>query len=385
MNSLSPVYAAELAADIYNIKSELTVNDFLEVHADSFEVNQDDKIKGTTGALGILKSTHNMGVAAFGKEDKYKGQAFVIIKGTASLFDGLTDLNAGLKRFETGGLVHQGFYYTFQSFLPQLRAFASELATKNIHYVHCVGHSLGGALATLVSDWLKANTSVKVSLYTFGSPRVGMPLFSDACCRRVGNENVYRVFHNLDPVPMVPTWPFSHVTDSRGDYRMACAAAQNPIKYHSIATYQKNVTNKSSDDWKVLKSFNEPEILESALVSWLESEGPVALTLNSAKLMSAAILWVMNKVSEIFFVGVVVSGSTAFTLLDRLAYLMHKAYSFGKKAGYWVVCLLKRMAKMLGIIVTETTNFTYAFIRLMFIRMHHMVSELTKRAGQSLH
>ncbi len=384
MSSLSPIYAAELAADIYNIKSDLTIDDFLDVHAENFEVNQDNKIKGTTGALGILKSTHNMGIAAYGKENTYRGQAFVVIKGTASLFDGLTDLNAGLKRFETGGLVHQGFYYTFQSFLPQLRDFAAELAARNIHLVHCVGHSLGGALATLVADWLKVNTAITVNLYTFGSPRVGMSMFAEKCCQRIGGNNIYRVFHNLDPVPMVPTWPFIHVSDSREDYRMACVAAQNPIKYHSSATYAKNVSKKSSGDWGVLKSSNEPELLESAVISWLKSDGPVSLTLNTAKLLNSALLWVINKISEIFWTGVVIAGGSAFTILDRLALMMHKAYEFGEKAGYWVGRLIRRMAKMLGIVITETTNITYSFIRMLFVRMHHLVSELTRKASQAL-
>lgn len=397
--TLTPDYAASLADDIYQIKTAATRKGFVFKYKGDMELVGDGPVEkglkpkkmlpgvavsGATGAFGLLKSTHTMGVTSFGKSPKYANEAFVLLKGTASLFDGLTDANAGLKRFHSGGLVHQGFFYTFDSFLPQLQEFAQECASRGISTIHCVGHSLGGALATLVADWLRVNVKTsEVELYTFGSPRVGMPFFAEGCCAKVGPSNIYRVFHNLDPVPMVPTWPFSHVTDSFDDYRMACNMAQNPVKYHSIKTYVKTV-EKAGGQWSVLKSHNEPEILEASVISWLESDGPVSFSLNSAKVLNAALLWIINKISEVFFVGLVGVGGTAFTLLDRLAYMMHKAYEFGEKVGYWVDRLMKKMAKMLGFIITETTNFTYSFIRSLFLRMFHHVNELTRRASKTI-
>lgn len=395
--TLTPDYAADLANNVYSVKNESSQKGFVFKYKDDMELGDQPgskkpgsaklsssaSLKGTTGALMLLKSTHTMGVTAIGRGPSYANEAFVVLKGTASLFDGLTDANAGLKRFHTGGLVHQGFFDTFQSFLPQLKDFANIISQKNIGVVHCVGHSLGGALATLVADWLRANTSADTKLYTFGSPRVGLDLFSEGCNTRVGNTNIYRVFHNLDPVPMMPTWPFSHVTDAAGDYRMACNMAQNPAKYHSAATYVKN-SKKGGGSWPVLKSFNEPELLEGAVKQWLESDGPISLTLNTAKVFNAALLWVINKISEVFFIGVVGAGATTFTLLDRLAYMMHKAFEFGEKAGYWVIRLMKKIAKMVGFIVTETTNFTFSFIRTLFLRMFHHIAELTRRASHAL-
>ena len=43
----------------------------------------------------------------------------------------------------------------------------------NVGTVHCVGHSLGGALATLAAEWLKKSkvvNSVDVKLYKGGDP-----------------------------------------------------------------------------------------------------------------------------------------------------------------------------------------------------------------------
>ncbi len=396
--TLTPEYAAGLANDVYLVKTDATRKGFVLKYKNDMELTESASVSnkpgsgklssgvgltGETGALVLLKSTHTMGVASFGKSPKYNKEAFIAIKGTASLFDGLTDANAGLKRFHSGGLVHQGFFYTFESFLPQLKSFAQQCVDRGISTVHCIGHSLGGALATLVSDWLTTNLKVNVELYTFGSPRVGMSFFSEGCCSRVGPANIFRVFHNLDPVPMVPTWPFSHVTDSREDYRMPCSMAQSPVKYHSAATYVKNV-KKASGNWDILKAYNEPEILEKSVISWLESDGPVSFSLNTAKVLNAALLWVLNKISEVIFIGVVGAGATAFTLLDRLAYMMHRAYEFGEKVGYWVERLMKKMAKMLGFVVNETVNFTYSFIRSLFLRMFHHINDLTRQASKTI-
>ena len=133
----------------------------------------------------------------------YKGQAFIAIKGTASLYDALADLNTGVKTLHTGSAVHQGFYYAFDSILNDLRQFITSL--KGVSTIHCVGHSLGGAIVTLAADWIKASgKSACVKLYTFGSPRVGMNFFASKCRSRLYSDNIYRMCHTTDPVPMVP-------------------------------------------------------------------------------------------------------------------------------------------------------------------------------------
>ena len=147
----------------------------MEIESSSFS-------SGVTGGY-IIKKTHVMAVFSAGK-GKYKGQAFIAIKGTASLYDALTDLNAGVRSSHTGFSVHQGFYYAFDSILLELRQFLSGL--KGVSVVHCVGHSLGGAIATLAADWTKANSATStVKLYTFGSPRVGLDGFAAKCTSRL--------------------------------------------------------------------------------------------------------------------------------------------------------------------------------------------------------
>lgn len=67
--------------------------------------------------------------------------------------------------------------------------------------IFITGHSLGGAIAQLAALEL-ATIGHNVTLYTFGSPRVGDAGFVNAINRVVSNH--YRVTSIRDPVPHVP-------------------------------------------------------------------------------------------------------------------------------------------------------------------------------------
>lgn len=161
---LKPIYAARLAAHIYEVKSITTREVFVARYKsdmdlpEHYDLSNPGFSSGITGALIFLKKPHIMACLARGKGD-YKGQAFVAIMGTASLYDGLTDANTGIRSSHTGMAVHQGFYYAFDSMLNDLRRFIISLS--DVKVIHCVGHSLGGAVATLAADWIKTNHSGK--------------------------------------------------------------------------------------------------------------------------------------------------------------------------------------------------------------------------------
>ena len=68
--------------------------------------------------------------------------------------------------------------------------------------VYLTGHSLGGAIAQIIGQWLN-NDGYNVQIYTFGSPKVSTSFF--------GNRPLhYRVALRNDPVPFLPMYPFLH-------------------------------------------------------------------------------------------------------------------------------------------------------------------------------
>lgn len=82
------------------------------------------------------------------------------------------------------------------------------------------GHSLGGALATLLALDVAVNTSFNPSAYTYASPRTGSPVFASVYNHCVPDTT--RIANRLDVVPNLPFPPlYEHVL---GEFPL------NPVK-----------------------------------------------------------------------------------------------------------------------------------------------------------
>ncbi len=378
--ALSPQFSAEIAANVYQIKDDLARRAFKAEYKNKF--NMDDSVMATakTGAFVLLKKPHVMGFFATGVAE-YKNQAFFAFKGTEGLYDVLSDGNTGIRASHTGCYVHQGFYYAFNSMITELRHFISSL--KGITVAHCIGHSLGGAVATLAADWIKSSgVTGQVNLYTFGSPRVGLEMFAKKCTSRLVADNVYRVYHQTDPVPMVPTWPFSHVPTSSVDYLIKSPVSIPPWKYHFMEHYQNSVRN--SDGWTSIRSNRPKGYGQIAVENWLKSDGLVSFTVNSLQMLDAALLYVIEKVINAAGIVIINGFATTFTLLDRMAVFMAKAAKATVKVSVWVYHLIKKMAALIGVVVKEGTDLTVDFIRMVFNRVYRKVADMVWRVGREI-
>jgi len=144
-------------------------------------------------------------------------QVVIATRGTRaehSKADIFTDLRASMVGFPGFGPVHQGFRNTFDSVKIGLARDINRIMDADV--VHCVGHSLGGAVATLVAAHFSAHGK-DVKLYTFGSPRVGAMGAQHAIEQSIGKRNILRVAHDLDPVTMVGPYPYGHVNGDPDD------------------------------------------------------------------------------------------------------------------------------------------------------------------------
>jgi hypothetical protein len=93
----------------------------------------------------------------------------VAFRGTAKLYDWLINLNARTMAFE-GGRVHRGFFKETFKEISDL----SNSTHLNADTIYITGHSLGGALAALMSLITSPAIDTKIkSVYTFGTPRYG--------------------------------------------------------------------------------------------------------------------------------------------------------------------------------------------------------------------
>ncbi len=151
--------------------------------------------------------------------------AVVALRGTATATEWWDDLHWDLVPFAQvpdGGKVADGFagiYNTFGTMTPGQQestrassSFAADVAhavaggfaaslDPALPTVVC-GHSLGGALATLLVADLTANTPLKPQAWTFASPRVGDAAFA---ARYGGLSTVsWRIYNQVDVVPYFP-------------------------------------------------------------------------------------------------------------------------------------------------------------------------------------
>src|SRR5690606_37491112 len=129
--------------------------------------------------------------------------------------------------------------------LPQIRSFLTE--NKITGRVHCIGHSLGGAVASLAADWIAKNTHLPTRLYTFGAPRVGTESFASSTSRALGHNNIYTFYHETVHVTMVALYPFMHAPYRQAGYYIHSTEPLLSGGAHKMEQYSGNVRGKS---WK---------------------------------------------------------------------------------------------------------------------------------------
>ncbi len=132
-------------------------------------------------------------------------RAVISVRGTEELFSDLMGSDLGAKQIDSPhglvGSVHEGFHEHFDKIITnrQFRVFLTILREQE-KQLFVTGHSLGGAVATLLSAYF-FEQGLKPLLYTFGSPRVGN---SDFVSAYSGKFPHFRHVNDGDPIPLLP-------------------------------------------------------------------------------------------------------------------------------------------------------------------------------------
>jgi hypothetical protein len=148
----------------------------------------------------------------------------VAIRGTEGVYEWIQDAKFGMVPCPfaaAAGNTEDGFTCMYKSLRigsgsgPALTAALATLpyprAVSAVTPVTICGHSLGGALATLLTLDVAANTMFKsVASYTYASPRAGDPTFAALYNKMVPNS--CRIANRVDIVPKLPLPPlYGHV------------------------------------------------------------------------------------------------------------------------------------------------------------------------------
>jgi Predicted lipase len=348
MPTLNPDQSAKLANDVYTLTRLKTLEDAYKYlnteYAGVFSFSEKTLTTGKTGGPGIIKCKTAFGFTLLG-QGSYSGQAFIIFRGTQYLADWLTNLNIGCSRSSFSQSVHDGFNIAFKSMERQIASFMDTVKNSSIHSIHCVGHSLGGALATLCGEWIKAKYGIKPYIYTFGSPRVGMSGFATTCTREIGGERIFRAYHKTDVVPCIPIWPFIHTPNKGTQYYLPSPGILPGAEYHSMIHYMNSVSEKS---WKALSAIKPEEKSDFSIAAWLKEEGPVGVTIKAVEWLDAAIQFVIRKCIGAAEWIVSKAMGTSATIMDRLAFILSDGVTLEENISAWVVRLIRKILSFLG-------------------------------------
>lgn len=384
--TLHPKDAVALAQEVYAVNSgdDVALQIFLQNKLFAKSKGSKTLLKAEVGGRIFRAATDTFGLAALGGDDIRK-ELFLVFRGTTEAnnkADFVSDARIGLTSSSSGWPVHIGFNHAFTSMLREIRNFHKDLKSP-ISTVHCIGHSLGGAVATLAADWAYSSICKDVKLYTFGQPRVGLSMHALNLTRKLGRANVHRVYHTTDPVPMVPIFPYVHSPMPGMGHRIDSDYLITGGEAHKIAKYGKSVKGKQ---WNQLARGLPINNHEDAIREWLNSnrnQNPNCP--KTFEWVERALIWLLAKC----FAGVVnvlhLAAMGVHTFLDKLAWLLAKAYEIADDALTYVKMFIRKIMRILGVPESRMgKNPTRSFLRYILEALMKRAYELAQAAIRQL-
>lgn len=374
---LSPIQAAEVATSAYALRLS---TDLLDAAVAATSVSQDFSImagKRLTGSTGMgITSASGFGYIAFGKTVR-QGEVLISIRGTykTSPYDWLTNLRMSATPGPSGYLVHSGFWRAAQTLLPQI---IEELKkpNRNPSALHIIGHSLGGAMATLVADRLKGIAGTR--LYTFGAPRSGLAEHADYLTTELTPSCIRRVYHHTDPVPMVPVFPFLHLPHGDAAHLMPGCGTLVSLAAHGMDEYEKSV---GAAGWNALPKL--PNALGSfeAADEWLAraaSEGGTGMMMSATamRLILSALGWILRKIGQ----GVGTAVLVGATMLDQLASVLYSGVLQSLEMASMIGNMLAASLRFMGRTMVAGTKISVMLIQYVLELLFRTISMVAIRA-----
>lgn len=378
---LSPKIAAQLADAVYGIRTtdnvERGVKERMaaEQFSSTWDLSKDSAkvVSATTGSTAINFSKESgFGLILQGKGER-TGETAVVIRGTATKHDWVSNAKMAIEPGPTGFGNHAGFNRVYKTMEGQL----TESLRGVRGPIHVVGHSLGGAVASIAAAGLMGGGR-SPRLYTFGAPRAGLTGFATALTRGLGSENIFRAYSLGDPVPMVPLYPFRHAPVDNLGIRVGGSMARISVSEHYMEQYSSAVGDAS---WTGLRAAsNSAENLRS-IDFWLDqAKIHTAIPGGGTGLyvLGKALSMILKKAGQV--VGLAALGVAS--MVDTVAYLIDRAITLSASIAANVKKLIVYAMRWAGRTITEgAINVTRTF--LMFV-LNLLLRPLAMAAQQAL-
>ncbi|EIN12299.1 alpha/beta-hydrolase [Punctularia strigosozonata HHB-11173 SS5] len=194
--------------------------------------------------------------------DDNRKEIVISFRGSTTIQNYISDVELVLIPYDIanvtapfGTLVHTGFLTAYKAVATELLANVTAVATEYPDYaIVPLGHSLGGAIASIAAVSLKASFPDRpMRLYTYGQPRTGNAVYATWVNDNFA-DNSFRVVHRDDCVPqlIVEAIGYQHhgteywqLTDpsSPGNFVHCAAGGEDPTCQDSVPLTSLNCTD----------------------------------------------------------------------------------------------------------------------------------------------
>ncbi|WDE00820.1 lipase family protein [Thalassomonas actiniarum] len=382
MSAISPRVASNLALVSYEVREALPKAYNLKLEPETkqhftFDLSK-HVYKGSSGGFFWRQET-GFALIGQGKSQQHAQDHVIAIRGTATLADALTDVTCHSTNSDTGKSVHTGFQSCFASMRPGLYSYLNQTENRRKQgIIHCVGHSLGGALAALTADWIKTEFDKTVYLYTFGAPRVGKKDFANSSSARV--DKMFRCVHGADPVPKVPVWPFYHAPLNGNEYLLSRAQGMDH-NAHSLRAGPGYTNTADHSDWENLYQQAATSLSQRVVLNYQNRIQTTYSTHWADKIAAALMTVLIDGGAAAIIASLQVAGTAIGTVYDIMARTLVDIVKVADKLKEQVKGLLGHMLVFAGRGAHITIEFTEKFIRWVFTVT---ISRLNKAARQAL-
>ena len=390
MNELNPTQIFVLSDKAYELKNSFTQVVKRDL-ANALPFVNVETLKPITATSGLITPV----ASGFGFMAQLNGgrsrEIVIATRGTASQADVGTDINAIPTLGPTGHAIHKGFNTTFKSYVQQLNEFIKQ---QNLGFkptaVHCMGHSLGGALANLNAAAC-AELGLNSYLYTVAAPRVGMVPYAEHLSRKMNAAHVYRVANEADAVTMLPVYPFVHAPYCHGTVLLDGSWATVSAFQHKLATGYSSMVNST---WKQMQSHTrgKQQQLENSMYPANNAEAgrfeqlakmPGAMFSGRLlKMINKAIHDMLSRLGAQSLLSVGHYGTGSFTVLDQMAEILARYAQASHKHAKEVAGMLNAIMAYLGRSTHALADASVATIRWVFNLLHQSVNTMAKQAIQ---
>jgi len=161
--------------------------------------------KEMNSELTLYEHLPDLGVTYFLISDSTNKTQWIAIRGTANVENTLVNLDIQLRPDnDTGIQLHSGFAETAKTILKNIKA-----KLKKNYELKITGHSLGGAVASVLAMYLDINSYRVVRVVTFGQPKIT----NMTGAQKFSHLDILRVVSERDFIPLLPPVDVSDINN----------------------------------------------------------------------------------------------------------------------------------------------------------------------------